>query len=82
MFKQIKFILINTTHPGNIGAAARAMKNMGLKNLVLVSPQCDPNSKEAIARAKGAENVLATAVVTETLEEALENSQLISNLDF
>jgi len=70
MFEQVKIILINTTHPGNVGAVARAMKNMGFKHLYLVSPQCFP-SAEAVARASGAEDILAEAVVVNSLTEAL-----------
>lgn len=70
MFEQVKIILINTTHPGNIGAAARAMKNMGFKHLCLVSPKIFP-SDEASARASGAEDILANAVVVSTLDDAL-----------
>jgi tRNA (cytidine32/uridine32-2'-O)-methyltransferase len=66
MFNQIKIILMNTIHPGNIGAVARAMKNMSFKDLCLVSPKIFP-SDEANARAAGAEDVLATAVVVNTL---------------
>ena len=70
MFDQVKIILINTTHPGNIGAVARAMKNMGFKHLCLVSPKIFP-SEEANARAAGAEDILATAQVVATIDEGL-----------
>ncbi len=70
MFDQIKVILINTTHPGNIGAVARAMKNMGFKHLCLVSPKHFP-SDEANARASGALDILENADVVQTLDEAL-----------
>lgn len=66
----IRFVLVGTTHPGNIGAAARAMKTMGLKNLHLVAPKTYP-SVEATARASGADDVLANAVVHEDLQSAL-----------
>jgi TrmH family RNA methyltransferase len=66
----IRFVLVGTTHPGNIGAAARAMKTMGLSNLHLVDPKIYP-SAEATARASGADDVLAKAVVHSTLDEAL-----------
>ena len=72
MFEQLKIILINTTHPGNIGAVARAMKNMGFKHLCLVSPKIFP-SDEATARAAGAENILAMAEVVGTIDEALSD---------
>ncbi len=66
----IRIVLVGTTHPGNIGAAARAMKNMGLTDLALVRPRYFPD-KEATARASGAEDLLDRATVVETLEEAI-----------
>jgi TrmH family RNA methyltransferase len=66
----IRFVLVGTTHPGNIGAAARAMKTMGLSNLHLVSPKIYPDA-EATARASGADDVLAKAVVHDSLADAL-----------
>jgi tRNA/rRNA methyltransferase/tRNA (cytidine32/uridine32-2'-O)-methyltransferase len=66
----VRIILVGTTHPGNIGAAARAMKNMGLKDLVLVRPRYFPH-EEATARASGAVDVLESAAVVATLDEAL-----------
>lgn len=66
----IRFVLVGTTHPGNIGAAARAMKTMGLTNLHLVTPKIYP-SAEATARASGADDVLAKAVVHDNLDDAL-----------
>jgi TrmH family RNA methyltransferase len=68
--ENIRFVLVGTTHPGNIGAAARAMKTMGLTNLHLVSPKIYP-SAEATARASGADDVLARAIVHESLDAAL-----------
>jgi len=70
MKTNIRIVLVNTTHPGNIGAAARAMKNMCLQRLYLVEPQGFPNA-EATARASGADDVLANAVVCDSLEQAL-----------
>ncbi|MEP7313132.1 MAG: RNA methyltransferase [Pseudomonadota bacterium] len=67
----IRFVLVDTSHPGNIGAVARAMKNMALHDLVLVNPRQFPDP-EAVARASGADDVLAGARVTTTLTEALE----------
>lgn len=72
----IRIVMIQTSHPGNIGAAARAMKNMGLSDLVLVSPKVFP-SGEANARASGADDVLAKARVVSTLEEALTDRELV-----
>lgn len=66
----IRFVLVGTTHPGNIGAAARAMKTMGISNLHLVSPKTFP-SAEATTRASGADDVLHKAVVHDSLESAL-----------
>ena len=67
----IRFVLIDTSHPGNIGAVARAMKNMALEDLVLVNPRVFPDP-EATARASGADDVLGRARVVGTLNEALE----------
>lgn len=66
----VRIILVGTTHPGNIGAVARAMKNMGLHDLLLVSPRYFPHA-EATVRASGADDILATARVVDTLDEAL-----------
>ncbi|HKD53541.1 MAG TPA: RNA methyltransferase [Steroidobacteraceae bacterium] len=66
----IRIVLVQTSHPGNIGAAARAMKNMALGTLVLVSPRQFPHP-EATARASGADDVLAAATVVTSLKEAL-----------
>jgi tRNA/rRNA methyltransferase len=66
----VRIVLSRTSHPGNIGAAARAMKTMGLRNLVLVQPKTFPHA-EAEAMASGATDVLATAHVVKTLADAL-----------
>jgi len=66
----VRFVLVGTTHPGNIGAAARAMKTMGLSNLHLVAPKIYP-SAEATARASGADDILHRAVVHDDLESAI-----------
>lgn len=68
--QRIRIVLIETSHPGNIGAAARAMKTMCLSELYLVNPQQYP-CVEATARAAGADDVLAAARVVESLPEAL-----------
>jgi TrmH family RNA methyltransferase len=65
-----RIILVGTTHPGNIGAVARAMKNMGLHDLVLVSPRSFPH-EDATARASGAEDILEDTRVVGSLDEAL-----------
>jgi len=67
---RISVVLVGTTHPGNIGASARAMKTMGLAHLVLVNPRRFPCA-EASARATGADDVLAQARVVGSLAEAL-----------
>jgi TrmH family RNA methyltransferase len=72
----IRIVMVNTTHPGNIGAAARAMKNMGLRDLVLVAPKIFP-SEEATARASGAEDILAAARVVPDLAGATADRELI-----
>jgi len=74
--KQPGIVLINTSHPGNIGATARAMKNMGLGKLCLVEPKQYP-SAEATARASGADDLLASAKCFATLEEAVANCELV-----
>ena len=71
-----RVVLINTTHPGNIGATARAMKVMGLKQLHLVSPKIFP-SAEATARASGADDILQHAHVHESLDAALSGCGLV-----
>jgi len=76
MFKNIRIVMVNTSHPGNIGAAARAMKNMGLQSLYLVEPKTFP-SAEATSRASGADDLLAQAVVCGSLDEALAECSLV-----
>ena len=68
----IRIVLVGTTHPGNIGAVARAMKNMGLADLALVEPLKFPHAK-ATARASGAVDILDNATVTDTLAEAVKD---------
>lgn len=67
---RLRIVLVGAQHPGNIGAAARAMKVMGLHDLALVAPERYPDP-EAIARASGADDVLENAGVYDTLEEAI-----------
>ena len=71
---QTRFILINTSHAGNVGAAARAMKTMGFSDLVLVAPRWPNvlNREETIQRASGALDVLKNARIVATLDEALQ----------
>ncbi len=72
--QQTRFILINTSHAGNVGAAARAMKVMGFDELVLVAPRWANvlRREETIQRASGALDVLAKARIVDTLDEALQ----------
>lgn len=75
-YDRIRIVLVNTSHPGNIGGAARAMKNMGLERLYLVAPQQFPADR-AVWRAAGAADVLDRAVVVATLDEALADCGLV-----
>ncbi len=72
LLKNIRIVLVNTSHPGNIGAAARAMKNMGLSRLTLVAPKDYP-SLEAISRSVGAVDILDKAIVVQDLSEAVSD---------
>ena len=72
----LKFILLEPIHPGNIGAAARAMKTMGLSTMTLVAPRFFP-SPMAHAMASGGSSILDEAVVVSTLQEALHDSTFI-----
>lgn len=71
----VRVVLSHTSHPGNIGAAARAMKTMGIGALYLVNPKHFPDA-EATARSSGAADVLEKARVCTTLDEALEGTVL------
>jgi TrmH family RNA methyltransferase len=73
----IRVVLVSPSHPGNIGAVARAMKNMALEELVLVSPRQFPDP-EATARASGAHDVLGAARVVGTLAEALRGCGFVA----
>ena len=74
--ENIRIVLVNTSHPGNIGGVARAMKNMGLEDLCLVEPQSFPSEK-ADARASGALDILENASVVGSIEEAIADSHLV-----
>lgn len=76
MYKNIRIVLVETSHPGNIGAVARAMKNMCLSRLTLVKPKVFP-SPEAQARASGAQDVLGRAQVVSSLVEAVGGCSLV-----
>lgn len=72
----IRIVLVETTHPGNIGGVARAMKNMGLTQLYLVSPEDYP-SERAEWRASNAQDVLQSAEVVDSLDEAIADCGLV-----
>lgn len=76
LLKNIRIVLVNTSHQGNIGSAARAMKTMGLSDLVLVDPVEAPQS-HANALAAGATDILARARTVSTLAEAIEDCVLV-----
>jgi tRNA (cytidine32/uridine32-2'-O)-methyltransferase len=69
-------VLVETTHPGNIGASARALKTMGLRRIHLVNPSRFP-CVEATAMASGADDLLVNAVICKNLEEALSGCGLV-----
>lgn len=73
---RIRIVLVGTQHPGNIGAAARALKTMGLSRLVLVAPEQYP-ADEAFRRAAGADDVLAQAPVVAALAEAISDCRFV-----
>jgi len=74
--ENIKIVLVNSAHPGNIGGAARAMKNMGLTELCLVQPREYP-APRAVWRAAGAADLLAKAVVVNSVDEAVADCALV-----
>lgn len=76
MLDKIRVVLVGTSHPGNIGSAARAMKVMGLTNLVLVDPACEIDS-HTIALAAGAADVVENAKIVKTLDEAVSDCGLV-----
>lgn len=73
--RNVRIVLSRTSHPGNIGAAARALKTMGLASLYLVRPKRFPD-REAIAMASGALDVFSDAIVVDTLDQALAGTTL------
>jgi len=73
---KLKIVLVATSHPGNIGAAARAMKTMGLTNLCLVEPRMFPHT-DATAMAAGADDILDSASVCSSLDDALVGCHLV-----
>ena len=75
-FDKIRVVLVNTSHPGNIGAAARALKNMGLHQLYLVEPKDYP-ANQAVWRAANAVDVLDSAIVVKDLDAAIAGCALV-----
>lgn len=74
----IRVVLVGTSHPGNIGGVARAMKNMGLSDLRLVAPRAQFPHPEAEFRASGATDILEAVQVHTSLEEALTDCTLVA----
>jgi TrmH family RNA methyltransferase len=72
----VRFVLVAPSHPGNVGATARAMKNMGLDELVLVRPAAFPHA-DATAMASGADDLLARARLVDTVDEAIAGCGLV-----
>lgn len=73
----VRIVLVGTTHPGNIGATARAMKNMGLRDLALVRPKYFPH-EDATGRASGAEDLLENADVFDSLDDAIADCNFVA----
>ncbi|WP_192457356.1 tRNA (cytosine(32)/uridine(32)-2'-O)-methyltransferase TrmJ [Musicola keenii] len=76
MLENIRIVLVETSHTGNMGSTARAMKTMGLSRLFLVNPLVKPDS-QAISLAAGASDVISHATIVETLDQALEGCSLV-----
>ncbi len=74
--QNLKIVLVGTTHPGNIGATARAMKTMGLSQLVLVAPKIFPDA-DATARASGADDILAAAIIHQSFAKAISDCHYV-----
>lgn len=82
LFGRTRFVLVETSHPGNIGAVARAMKTMGFSQLFLVSPRFPDalHHPEALAFASGALDILAGAKIVDTIDAALEGCNFAAAL--
>jgi tRNA/rRNA methyltransferase len=82
LFDRVRFVLVETSRPGNIGAAARAMKTMGFHDLVLVKPRYEHvlMHEEAVAFASGAQDVLQQARVVNSLDEAIADCNVVAGL--
>ncbi len=74
--RYVQIVLVDTSHPGNIGSVARAMKNMGLANLILINPKKFPH-QDAVALAGNATDVLDNAKIFTSIQEAVKNSKVI-----
>ncbi|WMW79006.1 RNA methyltransferase [Undibacterium cyanobacteriorum] len=79
-FRNLRFVLVETSHPGNIGSAARAIKTMGFGQLVLVNPRFDNalTHPDAVALASGANDVLESALIVDSVSEALHGCNLVA----
>ncbi|MDT8880711.1 tRNA (cytosine(32)/uridine(32)-2'-O)-methyltransferase TrmJ [Halomonas saccharevitans] len=77
MLERIRIVLIGTSHPGNIGGTARAMHNMGLGDLALVAPRCEPLTADTVSRASGADHIVHAARTVESLEQAVSDCTLV-----
>jgi tRNA (cytidine32/uridine32-2'-O)-methyltransferase len=76
MLDNVRIVLVETSHTGNMGSAARAMKTMGLHQMYLVDPLVKPDS-QAISLAAGASDIISQATIVETLDEALAGCRLV-----
>lgn len=76
MLSNIRVVLVGTSHPGNIGSTARAMKTMGLSNLYLAEPKVEPDG-QSIALAAGASDILKHVVKVDSLAEAIADCSLV-----
>ena len=76
MLDNIRIVLVETSHTGNMGSTARAMKTMGLTNLYLVNPLVKPDS-QAIALSAGASDVIGNATIVDTFDEAIAGCSLV-----
>ena len=76
MLQNIRIVLVETSHTGNMGSVARAMKTMGLTNLYLVNPLVKPDS-QAISLAAGASDVIGNARIVDTMDEAIAGCSLV-----
>jgi tRNA/rRNA methyltransferase len=80
LFSRMRVVLVETSHPGNIGAVARAMKTMGFAQLVLVNPRFDNalTHPDAVAFASGAQDILASAQIVTSIDDALHGCHFVA----